>query len=84
MTAIFKISLRSYKNITNKTQYDWSSLKDNKELRSKYRTEMDNRFSILEELGNDDPLSNPPNIQDKYTKIINVLEESNRIIPFPC
>ena len=85
MTVIFKLSLRcnnkSYSSSSKKTQYDWSLLKDNKILQNKYKNEINNRFALLDEINNDDPINNSLDIQKKYTKIINVIEESNRIIP---
>lgn len=78
MTVIFKLSLRINKNSQRKVQYDWASLSNNnnKDLQKKYKNIIANKFALLEELGD----LELRDIQEKYTSIMKVIEESNKVI----
>jgi exonuclease III len=76
-TISFKLSLRSNRKVQNKISYDWTFFNNNKKLQDEYANAITNKFAILEELGDKEIID----IQEKYSTIINVIEETNKIIP---
>ena len=68
VSARIKLSLRKAATTSGRVMHDWFVLKQNKELQERYSIEINNRFSMLEDEGEED-------ISFKYNQLVRVNNE---------
>ena len=73
-----KLSLRKSKNPPRRTRYDFSKLKEDKDLQHRYAIEVSNKFTCLME--NSDSIGDHSTTTAKYGKLIEAVETANRAL----